>query len=233
MRWTGESMSIAAPRSWTKVTVDGQSFLRQPVRTRWLTERDDLAEVLSEHLLELEPGDTVAISEKVALLLEGGAVPTGDVRVGREARLLASFVRPRPGSRGLSVPEKMAYVLRRSGRVRIYAAAAGGAIGRLLGVKGTFYRVAGSLARDIDGGRPPYEHLLFPPFEPERAAQVCAGLEQRLGVGVAIVDINDFGGSVRSVSPRSLPASTLTAVLADNPMRQRLTGTPFAVVRPS
>lgn len=226
-------MSVTAPHTWTKITVDGRSFQRLPVRTRWLTEKDDLAEVLSEYLTELEPDDTVAISEKVALLLDGGTVPTSDVRVGREARLLASFVRPRPGSRGLSVPEKMAYVLRRTGRVRVYAAAAGGAIGRFFGVKGTFYRIAGSLARDIDGGRPPYEHLLFPPFEPVRAAQVCADLEHRLGVGVAIVDINDYGGSVRAVSPRSLPAVTLSAVLADNPMRQRLTGTPFAVVRPS
>ncbi|MFD2083357.1 asparagine synthase (glutamine-hydrolysing) [Actinopolymorpha cephalotaxi] len=226
-------MSVSAPLIWSKITVDGRSFQRLPVRTRWLTEQDDLAEVLSEHLLEMEPGDTVAISEKVALLLEGGTVQTGDVRVGREARLLASFVRPRPGSRGLSVPEKMAYVLRKTGRVRVYAAAAAGAVGRAFGVKGTFYRVAGSLARDIDGGRPPYEHLLFPPFEPEHAARVCAELEHRLGVGVAIVDINDFGGSVRAVSPLSLPAPTLAAALADNPLRQRLTGTPFAVVRPS
>ncbi|GAA2759869.1 hypothetical protein [Actinopolymorpha rutila] len=226
-------MSVSAARTWTKITVDGRSFQRLPVRTRWLTEKDDLAEVLSEYLFELEPGDTVAISEKVALLLEDGGVPTGDIRVGREARLLASFVRPRPGSRGLSVPEKMAYVLWRTGRARIYAAAAGGAVGRFFGVKGTFYRIAGSLARDIDGGRPPYEHLLFPPFEPEHAARVCADLERRLGVGVAIVDINDFGGSVRAVSSRSMPASTLVAVLADNPMRQRLTGTPFAVVRSS
>ncbi|MGW0231855.1 hypothetical protein ACWDWO_26410 [Actinopolymorpha singaporensis] len=226
-------MSVTTPRTWTKITVDGRSFQRLPVRTHWLTEKDDLAEVLSEYLTELEPGDTVAISEKVVVLLEGGAVPTGDVRVGREARLLASFVRPRPGSRGLSVPEKMAYVLRTTGRVRIYAAAAGGAVGRFFGVEGTFYRIAGSLARDIDGARPPYEHLLFPPLEPVRAAHVCARLDQRLGVGVAIVDINDFGGSVRGVSPRSLPASTLAAVLADNPMGQRLTGTPFAVIRPS
>jgi F420-0:gamma-glutamyl ligase len=226
-------MSIAEPRAWTKITVDGNSFQRLPVRTRWLTEKDDLAQVISEYGADLEPGDTVAISEKVALLLAGATVSTLDVRVGREAKFLTRFVRPRPGSRGLSVPEKMQYVLQTLGRPRIYAAAAAAALTRPFGVSGVFYRVAGSLARDIDGGRPPYEDLLFPPFDRSEAAKLCAELQERLGVGVAIVDINDFGGSIRAVSARAIPAATLANVLADNPLRQRLSGTPFAIVRPS
>jgi hypothetical protein len=98
---------------------------------------------------------------------------------------------------------------------------------------GTFYRVAGSVARDIDGGRPPYESLLFPPLEPAVAHDISTDLERALGVGVGIVDLNDFGGSIRAVSPQSLPARTLAAVLADNPMGQRSTSTPMMVIRPA
>jgi len=36
-----------------------------------------------------------------------------------------------------------------------------------------------------------------------------------VGVGVAIVDLNDFGRSIRAVSSSSLPARTLAVVLAD------------------
>jgi hypothetical protein len=61
---------------------------------------------------------------------------------------------------------------------------------------------------------------------------MCTDLEKLLGVGVAIVDLNDFGGSVRATSPHAVPAATLARVLADNPLGQRVTGTPLALVRP-
>src|SRR4029453_2929039 len=112
------------------------------------------------------------------------------------ARQLAGHVRCRTDSRGLSVPEKMEYVVRTIGSGRVVAAAVAGAVTRPLGVRGTFYRLAGSIARDIDGGRPPYENLLFPPLETSGAQQICADLERALGIGVAIVDLNDFGGSI-------------------------------------
>jgi hypothetical protein len=226
-------MAVVEPRGWTKITVDGNSFQRMPVRTRWLSEKDDIGQVLVEYGGEVEPGDTIAISEKVALLLTGGAVSTTEVPVGWEARLMARCVHHRPGALGLSIPVKMQYVLQTLGRPRVYAAAAVAAVTRPLGIRGGFFRVAGDVARYVDGGLPPYEDMVFPPFDPRKAGELCTDLEERLGVGVAIVDMNDYGGAVRAVSPRAIPAATLLAALADNPMRQRLTGTPFAIVRPS
>jgi len=125
----------------------------------------------------------------------------------------------------------MQYVIDRCGRTRVAAAAVAAACTRPLGRHGAFYRVCGSVARDLDGARPPYEEVLIPPLPTAVAHLLCARLQAELGVGVAIVDINDFGGSVRATSSRSLPADHLLGVLADNPLRQRLTGTPFGVVR--
>ena len=167
------------------------------------------------------------------MLLTGRAVDIATVHPGPLARVLAGKVHPRTGSRGLSVPEKMEYVVRTVGLPRVIAAAVCGAMTRPIGMHGTFYRVAGSVARDIDGGRPPYESLLFPPLETAVAHDISTDLERALGVGVGIVDLNDFGGSIRAVSPRSLPARTLAAVLADNPMGQRSTSTPMMVIRPA
>jgi hypothetical protein len=112
------------------------------------------------------------------------------------------------------------------------AAVAASAATRPLGISGIFYRVAGSVSRDVDGGRPPYEDRLIPPLPCLEAAMMCSDLEALLGVGVAIVDLNDYGGSIRAVSPKAVPAHTLARILADNPLRQRLTGTPLALVRP-
>lgn len=124
--------------------VRGVRYLRIVVQTRWLTPHDELAEVLQTSVQGVAlPGDTVVVSEKVAVLLTGRGVPIASVRPGVLARLLATRVRPRPGSRGLSVPEKMQYVLERSGRTRLLLAAAASAVTRPLGVHGLFYRIAG------------------------------------------------------------------------------------------
>jgi hypothetical protein len=218
---------------WTQVSVGGVKYLRLPLHTRWLDETDDLALALKEHLKVARPGDTVGISEKVAILLTGRTVDIDTVKPGRLARFLSARVKPRTDSKGLAVPEKMEYVLRTVGLRRIITAAIGSAVTRPFGMHGTFYRLAGSVARDVDGGRPPYENVLFPPFDTKVAQNICADLERALDIGVSIVDLNDYGGSIRAVSPRSLSQETLLAVLSDNPLRQRLTSTPFVLVRPA
>ena len=218
--------------AWTTVTVGGNEFRRLPIPTRWLGEKDDLAAALLEYTEGRQPGDTVVVSEKVAVLLLHRWVPVASVRARWDARLIARFVRPGPGARGLSHPEKMQYVINTAGRPRIYAAAAAAALTRPFGVRGAFYRVAPTLARDIDGGRRPYEDKLFPPFDTDEATEICTDLELKLDTGVAIIDINDAYGSIRGVSPRALPAQLLSDVLVDNPLGQRQTGTPFGIIRP-
>lgn len=210
------------------------SWLRQPVPTRWLVPGDDLATELDRATAPVRrPGDTVGVSEKVAVLLTGGAIPRERVVPGRLARFLARHVQPVGTSCGLSIPEKMQLVLERQGRVRVVAAAVCCSVLRPLGRRGSFYRVAGPFARDLDGMRPPYFDLLLPPLEPAAARDLAQRLERRLGVGVAIVDINDRGGSVRAVSTSALPASELLPALADNPMGQGSESLPFVVVRRS
>ena len=218
---------------WTQVKVAGLKYLRLPLRTRWLNEADDLVLALKESLNLARPGDTVGVSEKVIILLTGHTVDINTVQPGRLARMLARHVRPRTDSRGLAVPEKMEYVVRTVGLRRIIPATLGCAVTRPFGMHGTFYRIAGPVARDVDGGRPPYEHVLFPPLDTKVAQGICADLERAVDIGVSIVDLNDFGGSIRAVSPRSLSAETLAAVLSDNPLGQRLTSTPFVLVRPA
>jgi hypothetical protein len=214
------------------VTVDDRCFGRLAVRTRWLGADDDLAAVLLDSCGERRPGDTIVVSEKVAALLTGQSIPVESIRVGWEAKLLSRFIRTDRDNQGLSVPVKMAWVVQNVGRVRVFAAAAAGAATRPFGVRGTFYRWAGDLARQIDGGSPPHADRLYPPLDVTVAGALCEELEAKLGVGVAIADMNDFGGSIRAVSRAALPAEILARILADNPLRQKSTGTPFAIVRP-
>jgi hypothetical protein len=235
MSFSAETKTDQPVAPWTQVSVAGVEYSRLPVRTRWLDEADDLVLALKEHLEMARPGDTIGVSEKVVILLTGQTVDVNTVQPGRLARMLSGHVRPRgEHARGLSVPEKMEYVIRTVGLWRIIAAAIGGALTRPMGMRGTFYRIAGPIARDVDGGpHTAYEHVLLPPLETKVAQQICDDLERALDIGVSIVDLNDFGGSIRAVSPRSLSAETLIAVLSDNPLGQHLTSTPFVIVRPA
>jgi F420-0:gamma-glutamyl ligase-like protein len=233
MTFTAEPKADNRVDLWTQVSVAGVKYLRLPLHSRWLDATDDLVLALKENLKLARPGDTIGVSEKVVILLTGRTVDIGTVQPGRLAQFLAAHVRPRTDSKGLAVPEKMQYVVRTVGLRRIIPAAIGSAVTRPFGVRGTFYRLAGSVARDVDGGRPPYEHVIFPPLDAKVAQKICAALERALDIGVSIVDLNDFGGSIRAVSPRSLSQETLSAVLSDNPLGQRLTSTPFVLVRPA
>lgn len=219
--------------TWTERTVGDRVFQRIAVPTRWLDPDggDRLAPVLLEHLPALSDGDSVIISEKVAVLLTGRSVPSERYPARLPARILIRFVQPRQGSRGLSVPEKMQYVVSVVGLPRVLLAAAVSSVTRPFGVRGMFYRIAGPVARDLDGGRPPYDRLLFPPLGPDEAAGLVEELQQELGAGVAIVDINDFGGTIRATSSRALSAEELLPALADNPLGQRSSSTPFGIVR--
>ena len=234
MSFSGEPKTDQRLDQWTQVRVAGVNYQRLPLRTQWLSETDDLVLSLKESLELARPGDTVGVSETVTTLLTGRTVDIRTVQPGWLARFLARYVHPRgEHARGLSVPEKMQYVIRTVGLRRIIAATIGSAVTRPFGVHGTFYRIAGPIARDVDGGpHTPYEHVLLPPLDTKVAQGICADLERALDIGVSIVDLNDFGGSIRAASPRSLSAETLAAVLSDNPMGQHLTSTPFVLVRP-
>ncbi|HET6921458.1 MAG TPA: hypothetical protein VFI46_18640, partial [Jiangellaceae bacterium] len=120
--------------AWSRVHVAGVDYLRLPLHTPWLTEADELVPSLKDRLRVAQFGDTVAVSEKVVVLLTGRAVDIDTMQPGRLARLLASHIHCRTDSRGLSVPEKMEYVVRTVGAGRVIAAAVGGAVTRPLGM---------------------------------------------------------------------------------------------------
>jgi hypothetical protein len=222
---------VSTPPEWQDIQINGVTWSRGVINTRWLTADDDLLAVLKEVAASAQPGDTIAVSEKIVVLLTGRSRDVRKMQAGRVARFLASRVRPIGNSCGLSIPEKMQDVIDTIGLPRIIAATILAGMTRPFGYRGMFFRVAGSYARDLDGMRPPYEGILLPPLPVSVANELVADLEQQLGLGVAVVDINDRGGSVRATSPRAVDAATLRAVLADNPLGQRLTSTPVALIR--
>lgn len=214
------------------MVVNGQRFDRTVVCTRWVAPGVDVGAFLRDTVGDwLMPGDLVAISEKAVVVATGRGVPAVTVHPGRLARFVAGRVRPRGNSRGLSIPEKVQLVIETVGSWRVLLAVAAAGCTRPLGIHGAFYVVAGYVARCMDGMRPPYDDVLLPPLSPRTARSLAQQLATELGHGVAIVDMNDRGGSVRAVAGSVLSPRQIALALADNPLGQRDRSTPIVVVR--
>jgi hypothetical protein len=127
---------------------------------------------------------------------------------------------------------------RQDGIARIVLAAAAAAVTRPFGVRGVFYRVAGSGVNAIDGpsslNLPPYDRWATKaPVDPQgSAARIAADLRKHTGrrLSVAVIDASDLGAEVFAVAG-PVSRDDVIAVVADNPLGQSDEQTPFGLVR--
>lgn len=225
----------SAPRARNQtITVDGSTFLRIPVRTHIVTDQDDIVEVVAQYAGPLlQPGDIVVVSEKVTAITQGRAVKVTDIRVGWLARLLWPRVRQVPYGVGLRSPYSMQCAIDECGAARILLASMVGALGKLLGRRGDFYRIAGVQAATIDaagtaGIEAFRDTVIKGPRDPDGVADRIA---KRLGIPAAIVDVNDIGGSWALGGSSGCDRPLVEAALKDNPLGQSDEQTPVGIIR--
>jgi F420-0:gamma-glutamyl ligase len=222
------------PRRQLEIQVGGRTYARLPVRTHVVTEADDIVEVLARYAGPMvEPGDILFVSEKVVAITQGRAIPVEKIRVGTLAKLLWPRVSKVDYGIGLRSPYSMQCAIDECGRARVLLAAVAGAVGKLLGRKGDFYRVAGKQAAMIDAagtaGIDAFKgSVIMGPRDPDRVAQSIA---DRLGIGAAVVDVNDIGGSWAVGASRGVDRDLVEAALKDNPLGQGAEQTPCGILR--
>jgi hypothetical protein len=224
----------------SEVFAGGKNWLRMPFRTRLILRGDDLEDALSEGLREAgltpEPEDVLFVSEKAVGASQGRyfLLDKGEIRPGRLAVFLSRYVTRTPAGIGLGIPETMECAIRECGAPRIVVAALIGALGKLLGRRGDFYRVAGPKARSIDGPTggtiPPFNRAVS--LAPSNPAGVAGKLAERFGCRAAVVDVNDLGGNILGVWPKNLDKNLLIEILSDNPLGQGAQQTPAGILRP-
>lgn len=209
-------------------------FERIPVKTRILTKDDTMVEVVKEYALPLmRAGDILSISESPLAITQGRAVSVAELKIGFLAKVLWRFVAKVPYGIGLRAPSSMQCAIDECGAGRILFAAAVGALGKLLGKKGWFYKAAGKQAALIDACGtspvPPYnETVIKGPLHPEKEAQ---RISDRIGYPVAIMDINDIGGSWMIGASKGVSKHFMEMVMKDNPQGQADELTPMCIVR--
>lgn len=217
-----------------EINIDGERFIRIPIKTHVVMKDDQLLEVVKKYASEhLQADDVLFISEKIVAITQGRAIPVKDIHPRKLATLLAKFVTKTPAGIGLGMPETMEMALREVGSLRILFASFLSAVTKVFGKRGVFYDVAGYKARSIDGPTPntipPYNTYVV--LGPERPDEVAAEVSKAIGAKVAVVDINDLDGVILGISDASLNREKLVRILKDNPLGQDHEQTPLGIIR--
>ncbi|MCX7044874.1 MAG: coenzyme F420-0:L-glutamate ligase [Candidatus Sumerlaeota bacterium] len=220
------------PRRPVEREVNGKLYERHPVRTHVITREDDIAEVVSKYAGPLlQPGDVVTVSEKVVGITQGRAIKESELKIGFLARILWRFVHKSKYGVGLRRPSSMQCAINECGAWRILLACVVGALGKLIGRRGDFYRVAGMQAATIDAaGTSPLQPdcVCLGPKDPEGVAR---RIQARAGFRAAVMDINDIGGSWVLGASGGLDRKLLEGIMNDNPCGQKAEQTPICIVR--
>ena len=217
-------------------TVNQITYLRLPQKTKIITPDDDIVDLTNEYTRQTrQSGDIIVVAESPAAISQGRAIPEKDIRIGLLARILWRGVRKVPYGIGLRSPATMQCAINEAGRLRILAACVVGLLGKLIGRRGDFYRIAGMQASVIDAAHtspiPPYDLcVILGPKDPDNLAQ---RISHNTGCPAAIMDINDIGGSRVLGASKNIDRPLLEEIMRDNPMGQSDECTPICLVRKS
>jgi hypothetical protein len=218
------------------IEVEGKTYERVALRTRVVKFGDDIDALVREYASPLvQPGDWIALSEKVVSVGQNNVRHISTVKVRWLARLIVKGVKKYPEDIAWEHPAKMQVAIDMAGYPRMLAALVFGGLTRLVGIHGVFWRIAGRVS-EIDGFNPramyPYtEYAILPPIDPEGLGQ---GIEDKVGIPTSIIDGNNIDVKIISIS-RGVPVDARLArlILLDNPMGQDEEMTPIILVRKS
>ena len=216
------------------VEINGVSYLRIPIKTKVVTEKDDIVSLVDDYTKEIrQQGDIIVVSESVVAISQGRAIPADTIKIGILAKILWRSVRKVPYGIGLRSPTSMQCAINEVGGARILFAALIGGITRLFGRKGDFYRLAGEQAAMIDAAFTspiePYNKCVI--MGPKNAMEVAKKIKSQTNCESAIMDINDIGGSWAIGYSDGIDVKLLQNIMRDNPLGQKLEQTPIGIVR--
>ena len=221
------------------IQINNENYLRLPIRSRLITEQDDLLDLLKEYVApHLRPYDILFISEKVLCITQGRFVFIRDIKASRLARFLAGRIdngRNTVNFRGFghSTSRGMELFIQEAGYPRVIFAAAVAAVTKPFGIKGLFYAICGKRAKSIDCPMSftldPYLHYAkLAPLDPNGAAKK---VKTQFGNEAVIVDANYIGVFSLGKSSKNIKEKFIQKVFQDNPAGQSEEMTPFFIVR--
>lgn len=207
------------------------------VKTKLFREGHDLIKEIDEATKRIrKPGDIITISSCVAAIAEERVIPVDIIKPSLLARCASHLVSqksvPFGGAAPLANPYAMQVAIEEVGNFKIILAVLLGAVGKLLGKNGVFYKVAGpqsALIDDPPASIPPYDYCIIP--GPTNSFGLAKKIKERTGCEAAIIDANDLGNAWAVGYTEKINKNMLEIALSDNPSGNEDQGTPIVIVR--
>ncbi len=202
----------------------------QPVRTRILTDKDDIVDVIATYGEGLiGPEDIVCVAESVVAITQGRMTRPEDLTPSWQARLLNRFV---PAEGSMSSLYGMQAAMELEGEWKTLGAFIVGAIAKVLRKDGVFYKLArqASLTDDVTGTMPPFDkHIVY---GPDRADHVCEQIVKRTSCyGAVVADVNDLKRSAVLGTSRGMNPKEIARILINNPFGNDCQMTPIVILK--
>lgn len=206
-----------------------------PVKTHFIRIDDKLTDVIEKYILPLaQKDDIVVLCQKIVSITQGKIIYKKDLKVGFWANFLSKFAKKTPYGFSVGNPLKMQVAINLAGLPRIFFASFLGGLGKILGIKGIFYRVAGHQINQIDG----FYGEAFPQYKEmgilgiKNADKLCDNLKEKYNFSFVVADVNDLGGNILGKS-RDLKNKDrfLLDLLKSNPAGQSNQQTPIVILR--
>lgn len=218
-----------------EIEVNGQTYLRHAIKTRFIKQRESYIDVFKEYVLPIyQEGDIISSSEKIIALCQNRIVRREDIKIGFWAKFLSKFASHPTTGVGVGETIKMQYAINTVGLLKVLWASIASAITKLFGKKGVFYEIVGQEVSGLDGF---YDHVWKEYGDigiqlPENPTKVCNEIKNELGISCMIVDANDLGQEILGHSDDiQLTEEELKGLIRDNPSGQGKELTPLILIR--
>lgn len=219
------------------IEIEDRKWARYPIRTHFISVDDNFEGIIEKYVLPAaESGDIIALGQKIVSILQKRIIYKKDVKIGFWAKFLSKFAKKTPYGFSVGNPLKMQVAINMAGLPKIFWAGICSMIGKLFGVSGTFYRVAGNQINELDG----FYGKFYPQYAdmgmlgPVDCDSLCDKLKEKFGFSFFVADVNDLGGNILGRSKElEGKEKLLLRILKDNPAGQSNEQTPIIILRRS
>jgi F420-0:gamma-glutamyl ligase-like protein len=208
------------------------------IKTRFITTDDSLEHIIEKYVLSQNTGksDIVVLCQKIVSITQGKIIYRKDVKLGFWAKFLSKFVKKTSYGFSVGNPMKMQVAINLAGLPRILFASLCAMFGKILGIKGIFYKIAGHEISQIDGfygqAFPEYNDMAMLGFSEKFGNNLCDKLKKKYFLSFAIADINDIGGNIIGTSSDIKDKTKLIlGLLKSNPAGQSNQQTPIIILK--
>lgn len=219
------------------IEVESERFERYGVKTHFIERGENFVDIVRQYVLPIyEKGDIVAVGEKVVSMCQNNTVDMKNVKLGFFARFMSKFATKNHNGIGMNEPYKLQLAINMKGLPLVLWATFCGAVAKLFGKKGVFYKIVGQDVAGIDGF---YSHSAFDIYHkiavlnPKEPDKVCDTVFQELGISCIIADANDISVEIlaKSNDLANKEDAYLAKLIKDNPAGQDDELTPFIIIR--